>query len=283
MAEKNWMRRYILTAGPEGQQGIKIGHINDAIETALHISFSVEKSDSESSNEAKLQIWNLSSESLKILEDKNCKVELRAGYGDVLSLILVGEVNDVVTTMDGADRMTECTVVDGLKSTQSTYTNISISGPVKCKDLYSRIANEMGLSIIFGPDVTFKTMPTGFSFVGKGKAALEKVTTYCGHKYSIQNEVIQIFNTGGSNGNRGYVLSKDTGLLGVPKRIKIGEKDSAQTGWEIEYLLNGAIGVNDIIKIESDTVKGDFKVHKVTIDGDNIAGDWMCTAQVVAM
>ena len=49
----------------------------------------------------------------------------------------------------------------------------------------------------------------------------------------------------------------------------------------MEYLLNGAIGVKDIVELRSKTVSGYFLVHKVTIDGDNMNGDWMCTAQLL--
>ena len=82
----------------------------------------------------------------------------------------------------------------------------------------------------------------------------------------------------------GYVLSSDTGLIGTPKRIVIGsnkENEKAQTGWEVEYLLNGAIGINDTVQLESHMARGYFRVHKVTFDGDNMEGDWVCTAQLL--
>jgi hypothetical protein len=53
------------------------------------------------------------------------------------------------------------------------------------------------------------------------------------------------------------------------------------SGWEIEYFLNGAIGVNDVILLESSTANGYYRVHKVTFDGDNLEGDWTCTAQLL--
>ena len=53
------------------------------------------------------------------------------------------------------------------------------------------------------------------------------------------------------------------------------------TGWEVQYLLNGAIDVNNIVKIQSSTANGYYLIHKLTIDGDNLEGDWMCTALVL--
>ena len=84
------------------------------------------------------------------------------------------------------------------------------------------------------------------------------------------------------------MISKDTGLLDIPKRITISEGEAtdsgttvSQTGWEIRYLLNGAIGVNDMIRLESDIARGYYRVRKITIDGDNLEGDWTCTAQIM--
>ena len=182
---KNFMRRYIMKCGPAKQKGFQIGNVNNATEAALHICFSIEKSDAENPNDAKVQIWNLSDNNLKILESKDCSVELRAGYGDVLALILAGNVTSAITTRENADRMTEMTVVDGNVELRDTSLTISLKGKVNSKDVYKTIANAMGMAVEFGEGLTFKTMPHGFSYVGKAKNALKKITSYCGHVWSI--------------------------------------------------------------------------------------------------
>ena len=40
-------------------------------------------------------------------------------------------------------------------------------------------------------------------------------------------------------------------------------------------------GVNDLISLKSKTVSGYFRVHKLSMDGDNYGGDWKCTAQLI--
>ena len=83
---------------------------------------------------------------------------------------------------------------------------------------------------------------------------------------------------------RGYLLNNDSGLIDVPKRITLAATSGSteQTnGWEIRYFLNGAIGINDIVMVESSVVSGYFRIQKITMDGDNLEGDWICTAQVL--
>lgn len=281
MANENWMRTYTLRAGKMGTKGFEIGNIDSTEQSCLHISFSVEKSSEESNNDAKIQIWNLSKENLSILESKDCIVELKAGYGNNRALIFVGNVSSAITTLDNADRMTELTVVDGLVELRDTNISISINGKVDGKTVYQKIADAMGVSVKFAPDLWFRTVPNGFSYVGKAKGALQKISNFCGQKWSIQNQVLYVTWPGRSTTTQGYLLSADTGLVNIPKRITIGSGDESKTGWEVEYLLNGAIGVNDIVELRSNTASGFFLVYKVTMDGDNMSGDWACTAQLL--
>ena len=74
-----------------------------------------------------------------------------------------------------------------------------------------------------------------------------------------------------------------TGLIGSPKKLTKSEKNSgnaqdnssknkAQAGWEIRYFLNAAIGVNDLIQLQSKAANGIFRVESVKLEGDNMAG-----------
>lgn len=281
MANENWMRTYVMRCGKMGKKGFEIGNIDSPTQDCLHVSFSIEKSSAESPNNAKVQIWNLSPKNLSILDTKDCIVELKAGYGNNRSLILVGNISSAITTLDGADRLTELEVVDGLVELRDTNISISINGKVNCKDVYKKFADAMGISVKFAGDLSFKTLPNGFSYVGKAKGGLQKLANCCGHKWSIQNQVLQITWPGRSVSAKGYLLSAETGLINIPKRITIDSGDETKTGWEVEYLLNGAIGVNDIVQLKSSTVSGYFLVYKVTMDGDNMEGDWICTAQLL--
>lgn len=281
MEGKNFLRTYEMKCGPMGGAGFQIGNLYSSNGTVLHISFSIEKSSEETPNNAKVQIWNLSDDNLKILESKDCMVELKAGYGSNRALILVGSISSAITTLENADRMTELEVVDGLVELRDTVISVSLNGNVNTQDIYQYIAEQMGISVRYAPDLSHIIIPNGFSFVGKAADALTKIAECCGHQWSIQNGVLQITLPGRAISSVAYQLSSETGLIHIPKRITIGSGKEEKTGWEVEYLLNGAIGVNDIVEIKSSAANGYFLVYKVTIDGDNLEGDWICTAQLL--
>jgi len=81
-----------------------------------------------------------------------------------------------------------------------------------------------------------------------------------------------------------YLLSPESGLLGIPKKITKGsdtEGEAEQRGWEVEYFLNGAIGIGDYVRLESKAVQGYFRVYSIELNGDNLEGDWTCTSKMM--
>lgn len=287
MGDINFNRKYLMKAGAMGQSGFVIG---DTRPHALHISFTIEKNTLETSNTSKIQVWNLSPTSLSILDTEDCIVELQAGYEDHTSLIFVGNVVTVETKLDGADRLTELEVVDGRVELRDTYMTISYVEKVNTKAIFDQISSLMGVSVIYSASCVFEDLQNGFSFVGAAKDALSKLCDACGFSWSMQNHVLHIRLPNEPINTRAYVLSPETGLLDIPKRVTLAqengeasnnETDKKQIGYEVRYLLNGAIGVNDFVRLESRSIKGDFRVDKITMNGDNMEGEWTCTAQLL--
>lgn len=287
MSNINFGRSYMLRAGPPGREGFQIDG-RPSQKTPLHISFSLEKADNSSLNTAKVMLWNLKKESRHALEEKDCMIILSAGYGNNLALILQGNVTSSVTTEDGANKLTELEVMDGRVAIRDTYVTMSYVGNVNEKVLYDALAVEMGMPVVYSSGCVFRDIPDGYAYVGKACTCLDHLTSNNGKKYSIQNGILQVFVSGEAVGGRGYLLSKDTGLIGHPKRITSSEAEltdgankTSQSGWEVTYLLNGAVGVNDVVQLESEEARGYFRVKKLVIDGDNLEGDWVCTAQIM--
>lgn len=171
---KNFIRTYVLKCGPQGKKGFEIGNLKDAMEIVPHISFSIEKSDTESPNTSKIQIWNLSDNSIQVLDKKDCVVELKAGYNMNMATLVIGDVTSVVTTSDNADRVTEIETADGRTAMHNTKVKVSYNGKVNSKDIYKYVAGQMGCSIVFAKGLEFKNFPNGYSYTGKAKNILKK-------------------------------------------------------------------------------------------------------------
>lgn len=278
---KNFDRQYRMSAGPPGSVGFEIGGTSPY---ALHISFSVQKQELESSNTAKVQVWNLNKQNLATLEAENCFLLLKAGYGNTLPVILSGTVSHTSTRKDGSDMLTEIEVVDGLMEVRDTWVSMSYAGLVNTKKILDDTAAQMGLTVTYSYNATFADIPNGFSFIGQAKNALSKACAVSGLEWSIQNGVLQIKKPGDVMNREVYVIGPETGLIEIPERVQISSSDDAgtpQMGYDLVYLLNGAIGVGDYVQVQSKYLTGFFRVYSLEIDGDNLSGAWQCKARVL--
>lgn len=275
---KNFDRQYRLSAGKAGAKGFEIG----ADVRPLHINFSVEKADTDSANTAKVSIWNLNKAHIAELNKDDCVVVLRAGYGTVMPLIFTGVVTFAKTKADGSDEVTEVELVDNRVELRDTYVSVSYSGKVNCKTLIEDTAAQMGVTVSFSYNAKFADIPNGYSYVGPARNVLTKACDTSGLVWSINNGVLQIKRPGDTMSREVYELSAQTGLIGTPERVQISEDDGSYSyGWDVEYLMNAAINIDDYVYLNSKYVRGYFRVYSVVIEGDNMEGSWTCTARLL--
>jgi len=281
---KQFDRQYRFSAGKSGGEGFEVGADSPENPTALHIHFRIEKCDTETPNTAVISLWNLNPEQLAILNEEDCLITLRAGYAGNMALIFVGTVIFVSTELDGADRETKIEAVDGRVELRDSYVSLSYCGLINTKKIIEDTAANMGIPLTCSYNAQFANLPNGFSCIGPGRVALDKACASTGLRWQIQNGVMQVKVKDDTMNREVYVLSPDTGLIGIPKKINFGkdaENSEDQSGFEVEYLLNGAIGVGDYVRLESKAAQGYFRVRSVEMDGDNIEGSWMCAARLI--
>lgn len=295
MSIKFFDRQYRLKAGVAGSVGFEVGQPSSDTNKALHINFSLERTDSSTLNTAKIQIWNLNQAHLNTLARTNCQIELNAGYGDSRPCIFKGTVSNVQTDLDGADRMTDIEAIDGFAETKDTFVSISYRGKTAVKTVIDDAAKKMGLPVRYSSKARSVALrrffSRGYSYVGAAKNALDAACRLASIAWTIQNGTLQVTQKNEPISTIAQVLDKTSGLIGIPKKIynsavAAGE-DTGSTlqdslfGYEVVFFLNGAINVNDLVKLQSEVVTGIFRVYKLTIQGDNLEGDWQCTAQLV--
>jgi len=283
---QNFDRQYRFSAGPAGKPdaGFEVGATTVESPTALHISFSVDKNDTETPNTATISLWNLSPEQLSILNEKDCYVALRAGYNTHMTLLFVGAITYVETSLDVGDRETRIEVADGGVELRDCYVSLSYAGVINTKKIIDDIAAEMGVTLTYSYNAEFADLPDGFSCVGTGRVALDKACASSGLDWGIQNGVLQVKKRGDTMTREVYLLDADSGLLGIPKKVNFGsnaENAEDESGYEVDYQLNGAIGVGDFIRLESIVAQGYFRIKSVELKGDNLSGDWMCNAKLI--
>jgi hypothetical protein len=294
-----------LTVGQSGKEGILIED--------LRFSFKIEKRLTETLNNSTLSIYNLNPDSRKLVQTPNNAVILKAGYRNDAGAVtcFVGIVRRCLTVRDGVDWRTDFELDDGLIAYRDSKHSMSFAPGRKGIDVMIAVANKFNLPIRALPEnISNKTYPQGWAFVGRTREAMTSVCQYLGLEWSIQNQEIQILKKGGSLKRTAIVLSSDTGMIGSPAleaktmsekaAAKIGisatsagvikrRKEDAKgevddmleiQGYKITSLLQPTIEPGHVIKLEAEGVDGFFKVEKIEHIADTHGADWKSVLSV---
>ena len=279
---ENFDRKYrVLIQGGGG--GFEFG----GEEFPLHISFSCQKTDLYTPNNASISVWNLSpAHTAMLIEgEDNAQLTLWAGYRDRLFKIFSGIVSFSSTSMDGADRRTDIEVIDTLIEQRDSYVSLSFAPGTNWKDITNEAAAQMGVPIEYGYNAEFKEIDTGFQFVGLADDVFTKACDSNGLSWSIQDGIVQMKKTADTMpAGQVYEISAATGMIEMPVRVCIA--GSAETGdkivgYDVTLLLNGDIKIDDYVYLNSKEAKGLFRVYSVEYSGDSQSGDWVTKVRLL--
>lgn len=258
--------------------------------TDLRISFSVNKTNKQTSNDAVVIIYNLSENSTKLLEVQGSEIIIRAGYEDEggLKNIFFGYIISTLDSKIGTDRKLEIKAGDGVLTINEKNVSISYKAGIEKQKIYSSLISRIGLPVAN----TIMTIPgqfaNGWSFCGKLKDALSDLLLSDNKKWSIQNNQIVIASILITSDNlpaTGLLISPDTGLIGVPELLKDSTDDITDSDLSNRYKIKTLLfpqmfpGVN--IQLKSEKVNGTFKIENVNFSGDNYTEDFISEAEIV--
>lgn len=282
MSLENFDRQYRVQVSPNNGGGFEFG--GEAF--PLHISFSFQKADVITMNTGQISVWNLSPQQRAILIDgeENCKLALWAGYGNRLFKIFSGLVSFSTTSMDGADLRTDIDVIDSLESYKDTYVNLSYSDVVSYETIIKDCVSQMGLPIETSYNVEFGSTENGLQYVGSGAEMLSKCCDCTDAAWTIQDGEVHVKKPNDTMNRNVKEISAETGMIEMPKRVIIAgstETGDKIVGWDVKFLLNASIGVDDYIYLNSKEIQGYYRVYSMQYSGDNYSGEWVCTARLV--
>ncbi len=260
-------RKVTLRAGPAGFPGLEWDQ-DDA-----RIVFSMKKDTRKGPNKATIKIWNRSKATVEFLSQKGIVATLLAGYGSP-SVIFSGDIIDVQTPPGPPDAVTTIKVGDGELAYARAEFNRSFGVGTELNKIFAAIALEMGLSIGAIPLLPPRFFPTGTTFLGTARAALDRITQDVGATWSIQDGFLQILLGDLPSGDIGAFLSAETGLL-VVEPIK-----DSKRRYRVTALLQPLLKPGKQVSIVSRTVTGIFVIRVAEYKGDTHEGDFVAILEV---
>lgn len=235
----------------------------------FEIDFRVEFGDTSEPNISEVIIYNLSKNTIDSIKSKDYVI-LNCGYGLNVGNILTGRIKRIYPYWEGLDKVIKLYVVEGQMSISGKDISITYKAGTSSNYIINDLAKNIGLQIGEIKPAKNITYPKGRVFIGSPVSALKTIVKETNSKMYFNKDRLYIRDLN-SGTKTGFLLNSDTGLIESPTMIVEEDKNKKEIiKYSVRSLLNYEITTDSIIKIESKTINGNYRVKKGTHFGDFI-------------
>lgn len=282
-------RQYRLRVGDgiEGQ-GLDI--------TDLQVTFDISKtsSNTDKTNSASIEIYNLSEDSLKVLDVDYPAAVFECGYRDLgIKRLFAGQVVNVTTRKSGTDRITQIQMGDSYVELNHQIMSSLVAPGRTVQDVAEDIRKAIpGVSrgVYNGTNLS-NPIIYGYPLQGTPKDMLNELSRKYFLEWQIDDGVLYVHDNDRANTEnfeQAYVVSRYTGLIENAYRvsgdIRRSEQDEAKkqsVQWKM--LLNPDIVPGSIVKLEDTLITGWMKVTDIRHTGDYRGTNWYTEVKAEAI
>ena len=263
--------------------------------SAFDIKFRVEKTFDPLPNKAVVEVYNLSEEhrgqlaqlapgKTSIAKKKGkaappilgqIPTRLEAGYGKDTALIFLGDLRTVDTEKNEGDWITTLTTGDAEKAYKSSRVNISIGPKTSLKQAMAAVLKTFGLGtgnlnkVVQQLQGGSSTLPRGAVLSGASAKVLTDLCRSADIEWSFQDSVPTFVNLGMALDGRATKITADTGMVGSPTV-------DANGIMKVKTLIIPNLRCGGLVVVDSEQVKGNYRVQKLTYSGSSFDQEWYC-------
>lgn len=262
----------------------------------LQVTFDITKAanNKQRTNSAAIEIYNLSSESLKLLDTDYPAAVFSAGWaGSGLKRLFADQVTNVTTRKSGTDRITQIQMGERYKEiTHEMLSSITPPGRT-VKDVAEDIRKAIpGVSrgVYNGTNLSNPIL-YGYPLIGSPKDMLDELSSKYGLDWQIDDGILYLHNSDRASSekfNEAFVISRYTGLVDNVYRMsgdkRRSKKDKVKKqGVQFKVLLNPQLIAGSIIKIEDTLINGWYKIDSLRHSGGYRDIPWYTEVQASAL
>lgn len=281
-------RQYQLIVG-DGRTGNALDITN------LQVTFDVTKSSNnkDKSNGVSIEIYNLSNESLKILDVDYPAAVFSAGYKDTgMKRLFAGQVTNITTRKSGTDRITQIQMGDAYTNLNHQVLNSLVPPGKNVEDTIKSFLGDLGVSQSVFNGVNLKSeLIWGYPLQGTPREMLNELAEKYSLDWQIDDGVLYVHDSDRGNSEnfqQAYVISSRSGLIETAYRTsgdsRRSEKDKVKkqsVQWKM--LLNPDIRPGDIVKLEDTLITGWYKITDLRHTGDYRGNSWYTECKATAI
>ena len=253
----------------------------------LQVTFDISKSTNNKNrtNSASIEIYNLSEESLKILDTDYPAAVFSAGYLDTggVKRLFSGQVTNVSTRKSGTDIITQITMGSGYTELNHETLSDVVPPGNNVQDAIEKLRKAIGADrgVYNGTNLNNEII-YGYPLSGTPKEMLDELAEKYQLDWQLDDGVLYVHDDDRAATEQfqlAYVISPFTGLIERPYRVsgdkRRSKKDKVKKpGVQMKILLNPEIKAGDIIRIEEGLLKGWYKVDSLRHTGSWRGENW---------
>lgn len=253
----------------------------------LQVTFDISKSTNNKNrtNSASIEIYNLSEESLKILDTDYPAAVFEAGYLDTggPKRLFAGQVTNVSTRKSGTDIVTQIQMGSGYTALNHETLSDLVPPGNNVKDAIESLRKAIGADrgVYNGTNLNNELI-SGYPLSGTPKEMLDELAEKYQLDWQLDDGVLYVHDNDRPATEQyqlAYVISPFTGLVERPYRVsgdkRRSKKDKVKKpGVQMKILLNPDIKAGDIIRIEEGLLKGWYKVDSLRHSGGWRSEGW---------
>lgn len=238
---------------------------------ATRVSFTVKRNLSKTPNQCEIRLYNLSEHTRRELERLPVQVMLHAGHNGVAKMLSRGDLVRSWSEREGTEIVTTLVVRDGMRAFAHARMNRSYKPPISAAKVLSDAAKSMGLTL--PPEIERsaelrQALADGISTKGATRDVLTRLLAPYNYHWSVQNGRLLIVRDEDVAPGEELLISKETGLLGSPKK-RAPDKPKAKQEIDFELLVNGDIGPARRVRLRSEFFDVSLKIVEVEHVGDS--------------
>lgn len=262
----------------------------------LQVTFDISKSTNNKNrtNSASIEVYNLSEESLKVLDTDYPAAVFSAGYLDTggVKRLFSGQVTNVSTRKSGTDIITQITMGSGYTELNHETLSDVVPPGNNVQDAIEKLRKAIGADrgVYNGTNLNNEII-YGYPLSGTPKEMLDELAEKYQLDWQLDDGVLYVHDNDRAATEQfqlAYVISPFTGLIERPYRVsgdkRRSKKDKVKKpGVQMKILLNPEIKAGDIIKIDEGLLKGWYKVDSLRHTGSWRGENWYTTIKGSAL
>ncbi len=241
--------------------------------TDFDFEFEIPFDDDLVPNESTITIYNLTAATIGCFKVGGT-FTITAGYGTDVGVILSGKISTVRTYHDGADKVTEITVLDNADYTNSELVETAYSEGTAASTILRTLLSRLGLSIAVFKTQRDHTYTNAVTVSGSITDAIKTYADVCGCRVYVCKQQIYCRPRWDGDDTK-FSVCADTGLIDSPEPFSESttseEYTDTITGYEWEMLLQHRMTTAALVDVSARDTSGRYRVIEGTHSYDGLS------------